>query len=258
MDERSDQIVEHIEHQRQNLGRNLDELQNRIKQTADWRSQFDRHPMALMGVAMGGGLLLGALVKSGGGRSGRKWRSSSDVSSSRSFAAGSYGSSSSPSSSASYSGSSMGTGSGASSASSLMSLSSPGAQHQRNKAVEVFDNLKGGLLAYAASQAREWFNELLPGFSHHYDETARHNQSSSGQQHFSGSGSTGSGSSSQAGGYGAQTRGDSGQYGGSGFQRHAESGQTSSGSTPGGAQHGSSHENVSRTGSQSHEPTPAL
>src|SRR5512138_1233900 len=81
MAERSDEIVEHIEHERRNLGRNIDELQTRIASTVDWRTQFDRHPMLMVGIAMGGGVLLGAMVggvSRKGSRSG--WRSSSDIS----------------------------------------------------------------------------------------------------------------------------------------------------------------------------------
>lgn len=230
MDERSDQIVEHIENQRQNLGRNLDELQHRIKQTTDWRTQFDRHPMAAVGLALGGGLLLGAMVGGGSRLSGSRYRSSD--SSSRSYTGGS----------SSYDSASKSYGSGSSS--SMMSLSSPGAQFQRSKAMETFDNIKGALLGYAAAQARGWFNQMLPGFDHHYDETASksHGQHSpgGGQQHFSGSGASSQGGSQYAGG-------GSGQYGSSGFQRHAESGPTSSGSTPGYGQQSSTH-----------EPTPAL
>ena len=59
MDEKPDQIMNHIESQREQLGRNLNELETRVKRTTDWRAQFDRNPMLTMGVALGGGLLLG-------------------------------------------------------------------------------------------------------------------------------------------------------------------------------------------------------
>ena len=32
-----------------------------MRRTTDWRAQFDRNPMLMMGVALGGGLLLGTM-----------------------------------------------------------------------------------------------------------------------------------------------------------------------------------------------------
>src|SRR5689334_16637181 len=77
MDEKPDQIIGHIEAQRDQLGRNLNELEDRVRQTTDWRTHYERNPMLVLGAALGGGLLLGAVV---GGRTG----SSSSSSSSRS------------------------------------------------------------------------------------------------------------------------------------------------------------------------------
>ena len=80
MDEKPDQIMNHIETQRSQLGRNLNELESRVKQSTDWRVQFDRNPMMMMGVALGGGLLLGSIV-TGKKKSRRSsWSSSSSSS----------------------------------------------------------------------------------------------------------------------------------------------------------------------------------
>ena len=62
MDETPEQIMNHIELQRDELGRNLGELESRVKRSTDWRAQFDRNPMLMIGVAMGGGLLIGTVV----------------------------------------------------------------------------------------------------------------------------------------------------------------------------------------------------
>src|SRR6188474_293153 len=64
MDEKTDQILDHIETQRNQLGANLNELETRVRQTADWRTHFDRNPMLMLGAALGGGILLGAIVGS--------------------------------------------------------------------------------------------------------------------------------------------------------------------------------------------------
>ena len=76
MDEKPDQIMNHIESQRDQLGRNLNELEERVRRTTDWRAQVDRNPMLAMGVAFGGGLLIGSMV--GGSRRSHRstWSSS--------------------------------------------------------------------------------------------------------------------------------------------------------------------------------------
>src|SRR3982751_523792 len=78
MDEKPDQIMSHIESQRDQLGRNLNELETRVKGATDWRVQFDKNPMLMMGVALGGGLLLGSIVGGSKKSSSRSsWSSSS-------------------------------------------------------------------------------------------------------------------------------------------------------------------------------------
>ena len=62
MVERSDQIEKHIASTRSELGSNLQELEDKVKQAADWRTYFDRNPLMLMGLALGGGVLLGTMT----------------------------------------------------------------------------------------------------------------------------------------------------------------------------------------------------
>jgi hypothetical protein len=62
MGERTEQIEREIAQERDSLGRNLNELERRVKSAGDWRVQFDRHPMAMMGLAFGGGLILSAVL----------------------------------------------------------------------------------------------------------------------------------------------------------------------------------------------------
>ena len=185
MDERSDQIVDHIHDQRNQLGRNLDELENRVSSSMDWRMQFDRHPAAMMGAALGGGLLLGALLR--GASSPSRYRSSS---------AQAYSSSA-----LSYPGA------------SSMKRISPGTGMQRQRASETFENIKGALIGYGIAQLKSFLLGALPGFERHFNETEQHNSPMrhSGQQWqegsapygtspgYSSSGSYGSPSSSGAG-----------------------------------------------------------
>jgi ElaB/YqjD/DUF883 family membrane-anchored ribosome-binding protein len=61
MDERTSQVVSEIFEQRQRLGLNVAELEQKLKQAASWRSYFARNPWAMLGLAAGGGFLLSAL-----------------------------------------------------------------------------------------------------------------------------------------------------------------------------------------------------
>jgi Protein of unknown function (DUF3618). len=67
MDENSAQIARHIERERERLGQNLHELEDKVRRSADWRTHFENHPLLAMGLALGGGMLLSALI-SGNGR----------------------------------------------------------------------------------------------------------------------------------------------------------------------------------------------
>ena len=53
--------------ERDQLGRNLNELEMRAQQLADWRTYYRNNPILLSGLALGGGLVLGAIA--GRGRS---------------------------------------------------------------------------------------------------------------------------------------------------------------------------------------------
>ena len=76
MGEKSDQIEQHIQEQRAELGDNIAQLQRKVKGTFDWRVQFEHRPMTMIGIALGGGVLLSSLF---GRRSHSKhWRQISD------------------------------------------------------------------------------------------------------------------------------------------------------------------------------------
>jgi len=66
MAERPDQIERHIESTRHELGNNLQELQHKVKQATDWKTYYERNPMMMVGLALGGGVLLASML---GGKS---------------------------------------------------------------------------------------------------------------------------------------------------------------------------------------------
>jgi len=56
-------IEEAIRFERHELGRNIDELQERTKALTDWRSQYRNHAGASIALAFGGGVALGLLAR---------------------------------------------------------------------------------------------------------------------------------------------------------------------------------------------------
>jgi len=169
MDEKPDEIMSHIEEQREQLGRNLNELESRVKSAADWRVQFDKQPMLLMGVALGGGILLGSIV----GNSRRTSRGGSWSTSSRNYAAA--GGSMAAWDSGKESG-------GVSPAkSSYLPASSPAFQEQKRVANETLDHIKAALIGFATAKVKEFMSEALPGFNQHLDEAQRRRGQGSSQ-----------------------------------------------------------------------------
>jgi len=68
-----DQIEKHIEETRNKLNNNLSELQSKLKNSVDWRVQFDSNPAAFLGVGFALGLLLSRIVLSAPHRSRAQW-----------------------------------------------------------------------------------------------------------------------------------------------------------------------------------------
>lgn len=62
MGETSNQIEREIRVERTQLDRNLDDLQSKVEEVTNWRAQFQKRPMVMIGVAIGGGLLLASVA----------------------------------------------------------------------------------------------------------------------------------------------------------------------------------------------------
>src|SRR5688572_20467422 len=123
MDEKPDQILGHIETQRNQLGENLNELETRVRRTADWRTHFDNNPMLMLAGALGGGILLGAMISGSRSRS-----SSSSYTSSKHF----------------------------SSSGSSSSVNTNSATYmQKQRASETIDHIKAALIGFATAKAKE-------------------------------------------------------------------------------------------------------
>lgn len=66
----TDQIEAHIERTREDLGSNLQELEQKVKSVADWREHVRAHPMTMLGVAFGGGMMLSSIMS---GHKSKSW-----------------------------------------------------------------------------------------------------------------------------------------------------------------------------------------
>jgi hypothetical protein len=62
MGETSYQIERHINEQRNDLGDNLDELEEKLRDAMDWRAQMQTRPGTMIALAFGGGILLSAVL----------------------------------------------------------------------------------------------------------------------------------------------------------------------------------------------------
>jgi hypothetical protein len=133
MGEKSNQIEREIRVERGQLGRNINELQSKVEEVTDWRAQFQKRPMLMMGVAAGGGLLLASLT-------GRRSRSKRHYSVDRSEGSSEH---------------------------------RRGTELQKNKALETFDTIKGAMIGVAANTFQEFLGQIIPGFREQFQKTAQ-------------------------------------------------------------------------------------
>jgi hypothetical protein len=152
MGEKPDQIERHIQHQRSELEDNISELEEKVKSAFDWRTQFEERPALMLGAAFVGGALLSALLPSTSSISSKvsslRRTSSSDpwtpytnrdpVAPVESHSTGS-----------SYTGG-----------------------YSASKSSETWENLKNAAIGMATARISEFIEELVPGFSEHYNKAA--------------------------------------------------------------------------------------
>ncbi len=48
-----------------------------------------------------------------------------------------------------------------------------GTDHQKNKALETWDNIKGALIGVAATKFKDFVGEIVPGFQEHFQQTEK-------------------------------------------------------------------------------------
>lgn len=137
MGETTDQIESHIQHQREDLQSNLQELEDKVKSVTDWRGHFRNHPGVMVAAAFGGGVLLSAMIsrRSGSGRV-KIDSSTSEVSTS-------------------------------SGSSSIGRAASKGT----SEILETWDTIKSALIGTAATKFKGLLGDVVPGFKENLDKT---------------------------------------------------------------------------------------
>lgn len=158
MGERTEQLMDEIEAQRHELGENLHVLEEKVKETMDWRAQFEQHPMLGIGIAFAGGFLLSSMLPGGG--------SDSD-SQSRSYQ---YDTSNYRINDESQSWKGAGNGQGA----NFTSQSQPKRPSPEMKEInETVENIRGAVMGLAATRLRSFLADTMPGFNDEYEEARR-------------------------------------------------------------------------------------
>lgn len=118
------QIEAHIERTREALGSNLNELERKVKAVADWKQQFQKWPVASLGLAFGGGVALAAIVGGRSKRNGKLRPTKPPIGADPLYRTG----------------------------------------RQNGAAIEAWANVKGALISVAATRLLGFVEDVLPGF----------------------------------------------------------------------------------------------
>jgi len=172
-----------IEQQRDQLGRNLNELENRVRRSTDWRTYYERNPMMTLGAALGGGVLLGAALGGTSDRS-RNRRTPSKLSaksqSTATYGSASYGSlggqPQTPASNPAPASESAGGSTQQGFAAMRLKTSSWGDSPHMRQITETLDQVKGALVTFGIAKAKEFLAQSIPGLEEHLGSFAQASQ----------------------------------------------------------------------------------
>ena len=137
MGENSNQIEREIQAERGQLGRNLNDLQSKVEEVTDWRTHFNKRPITMIGVALGGGLLLASMT-------GRRSKPRRNYAEPRSNGENEH---------------------------------RRGTEIQKGKALETVDSIKGALIGVAANTFQDFLGQVVPGFREQFEKTTREKSS---------------------------------------------------------------------------------
>jgi len=149
VDDKTNEIKQRIDEEREKLGRNFDEIEDRVRGATDLKGFFNRNTGLILGSAVAGGYLLSkALTR----------QSASSPTASLAELSGA---------------SSLNSG-----ASSLHSARTPGPMSRHTRQIsETFDNIVEGLIAVGAGKLVSAITKALPGFEQEYRPANRGQES---------------------------------------------------------------------------------
>lgn len=148
MDEETNKIRKHIDAERDELGRNLDEIEHRVKSATDIKAHFNRNTGLILGAAVAGGFLLSLIFRNssnsdsqGGGSASTRERNTN----------------------------------------STAPAMHPGSRHLRRFS-ETLDTIFDGLVGVATGKLQSFVADAVPGFQAQYDAIDRQSDRSSVHQ----------------------------------------------------------------------------
>ena len=143
MDEET--IKQHIDDERQQLARNLDEIEYRVKKATDFKTHFDRNTGLFLGAAVAGGFLLSrAFRRPPSSRAGSRWEPSPTELNSN--------------------------------------MAIPRSPRHLSRVAETVDNIFEGLVGVVSDKLHSFVADAVPGFREQYDAVERQRGRSSVHQ----------------------------------------------------------------------------
>jgi hypothetical protein len=142
--ENTNQIEQEIRERRSDLGRNLDTLERKARELADWRTHYREHPAAFIGAAIGAGLMLGLLAIPRP----RRRAAVDDTFGERDSSHDVY----------------------QVNGSARRGIRADAADRIKREAGETWDHIATGLLHLASAKAIQFVSERVPGFTEHAEE----------------------------------------------------------------------------------------
>ena len=143
MDEET--IKQHIDDERKQLARNLDEIEYRVKKATDFKTYFDRNTGLFLGAAVAGGFLLSrAFRKPHSSRAGSRWEPNA--------------------------------------AEPDSNMAIPRSPRHLSRVAETVDNIFEGLVGVVSDKLHSFVADAVPGFREQYDAAERQRGRSSVHQ----------------------------------------------------------------------------
>jgi hypothetical protein len=131
VDEETSRIKQHIDAEREQLGRNIDEIEHRVRKATDLKSYFDRHTGLILGAAVAGGVLLARAFPASSQDNSLDW--DRDI------------------------------------AEQTSSTSTRAFKSHLGRLSETLDDIFDGLVAVVSDQMRSFVADAVPGFRERYD-----------------------------------------------------------------------------------------